>query len=91
MDIDSIQSFFFAPELTEFDDNLTKEFIPTQLRVRDSGGQTCNILAQSEGGCNSRDREVGTLTVYSIVMGKEPRKPLALFLVQVDESEAQRS
>lgn len=70
MDIDSIQSFFFAPELTEFDDNPTKEFIPTQLRVRDSGGQTCNILAQSEGDCNSRDGEVGTLTVYSIVMGK---------------------
>lgn len=91
MDIDSIQSFFFAPELTESDDNLTKEFIPTQLRVSDFGGQTCNILAQSEGGCNSRDREVGTLTRYSIVTGKEPGKPLVLFLIQVDEPEAQKS
>lgn len=54
MDIVSIQSFFFPSELTESEDNLTKEFIPTQLRVSDSGGQTCNILAQSEGVCNSR-------------------------------------
>lgn len=53
MDIVSIQSFF-PLELTESDDNLTKEFISTQLWVSDSGGQTGNILAQSEGVWNSR-------------------------------------
>lgn len=61
---------FSPPELTESDDNLTKEFITTQLRVSDSGG----LKASATAGQKSRNSDYGQHR-----NGKRPRKLLFSF------------